>query len=123
MLVHGLFGFDKIGPVEYFYGVRSALPSGGATVYLAQVPAANSTEVRGEQEVYQMRAKAVSPEAAARLALVDQEEAAWKAKIAEYLAARNKLQGLPEANRIAAIQQLRDARFSQEGQARLSAYE
>lgn len=94
-----------------------------ATVYLVQVPAANGTEVRDEQEVYQMRAKAVSPEAAARLALVDQEEVAWKTKIAEYLAARNKLQGLPEANRIAAIQQLRDARFSLEDQARLSAYE
>lgn len=49
VLVHGLFGFDNIGPVEYFYGIPSALRSGGATVYTPQVSAANSTEVRGEQ--------------------------------------------------------------------------
>lgn len=49
VLVHGLFGFDKVGPVEYFYGIPAALRSGGATVYTPQVSAANSTEVRGEQ--------------------------------------------------------------------------
>jgi triacylglycerol lipase len=49
VLVHGLFGFDKIGPVEYFYGIPAALRSGGATVFTPQVSAANSTEVRGEQ--------------------------------------------------------------------------
>jgi triacylglycerol lipase len=49
VLVHGLFGFDNIGPVEYFYGIPEALRSGGAQVYVSQVSAANSTEVRGEQ--------------------------------------------------------------------------
>ncbi|WP_338849829.1 triacylglycerol lipase [Massilia sp. W12] len=49
VLVHGLFGFDRIGPVEYFYGIPAALRSGGATVYTPQVSAANATEVRGEQ--------------------------------------------------------------------------
>ncbi len=49
VLVHGLFGFDNVGPVEYFYGIPAALRSGGATVYTPQVSAANSTEVRGEQ--------------------------------------------------------------------------
>ncbi len=55
VLVHGLFGFDKIGPVEYFYGIPSALRSGGASVYLTTVSAANSTEVRGEQLLYQVK--------------------------------------------------------------------
>ena len=55
VLVHGLFGFDNIGPVEYFYGIPSALRSGGATVYLTSVSAANSTEVRGEQLLSQVR--------------------------------------------------------------------
>jgi triacylglycerol lipase len=55
VLVHGLFGFDNIGPVEYFYGIPSALRSGGAVVYLTQVSAANSTEVRGEQLLTQVR--------------------------------------------------------------------
>ncbi|CDG82792.1 lactonizing lipase [Janthinobacterium agaricidamnosum NBRC 102515 = DSM 9628] len=55
MLVHGLLGFDKIGTAEYFYGVPAALRSGGATVYLTTVSAANSTEVRGEQLLTQVR--------------------------------------------------------------------
>ena len=55
VLVHGLFGFDNIGPVEYFYGIPSSLRSGGATVYLTSVSAANSTEVRGEQLLTQVK--------------------------------------------------------------------
>ena len=49
VLVPGLFGFDNIGPVEYFYGIPEALRSGGAQVFVSEVSAANSTEVRGEQ--------------------------------------------------------------------------
>jgi triacylglycerol lipase len=55
VLVHGLFGFDNIGPVEYFYGIPSALRADGAKVYTVQVSAANSTEVRGEQLLSQVR--------------------------------------------------------------------
>jgi len=55
VLVHGLFGFDNIGPVDYFYGIASALRSGGADVYVTQVSAANSTEVRGEQLLTQVK--------------------------------------------------------------------
>ena len=55
VLVHGLFGFERIGPVEYFYGIPSSLRSGGAAVYATSVSAANSTEVRGEQLLSQVR--------------------------------------------------------------------
>lgn len=55
VLVHGLFGFDRIGPVDYFYGVAGALRAGGAQVHVAQVSATNSTEVRGEQLLLQVR--------------------------------------------------------------------
>jgi triacylglycerol lipase len=55
VLVHGLFGFDNLGPLEYFYGIPGALRSGGANVYVTSVSAANSTEVRGEQLLYQVR--------------------------------------------------------------------
>lgn len=55
VLVHGLFGFDKIGPVDYWYGIPSALRSDGAKVYVTQVSAANSSEVRGEQLLSQVR--------------------------------------------------------------------
>jgi triacylglycerol lipase len=55
VLVHGLFGFDNIGPVEYFYGIPSSLRSGGAQVYTVSVSAANSTEMRGEQLLAQVK--------------------------------------------------------------------
>ncbi len=55
VLVHGLFGFDNLGPVEYFYGIPSALRADGAKVFVVQVAAANSTEVRGEQLLTQVK--------------------------------------------------------------------
>lgn len=55
VLVHGLFGFDRIGPIDYWYGIPAALRSGGAQVYVTSVSAANSTEVRGEQLLQQVR--------------------------------------------------------------------
>ncbi len=49
VLVHGLFGWDNLLGIDYWYGIPSALTSDGARVYVAQVSAANSSEVRGEQ--------------------------------------------------------------------------
>lgn len=54
VLVHGLFGFDSIIGIDYFYGVSRALTRSGAVVYVAQVSAANSTEERGEQLLAQV---------------------------------------------------------------------
>jgi len=51
VLVHGLFGFDDILFVDYFYKVPHKLSRNGAEVYIAEVSPANSTEVRGEQLV------------------------------------------------------------------------
>ena len=55
VLVHGLFGFDSFLGLDYFYGIPSALTQDGARVFVAQVSAANSTEVRGEQLLAQVR--------------------------------------------------------------------
>ena len=55
VLVHGLFGFDSALGVDYFYGIPGALRQDGAKVYVAQVSAANSTEVRGEQLLAQVK--------------------------------------------------------------------
>lgn len=55
LLVHGIFGFDNVGFVDYFYGIPSALRADGAKVYVAQVAAANSHEVRGEQLLTQVK--------------------------------------------------------------------
>jgi triacylglycerol lipase len=49
VLVHGFLGWDNIGPYDYWFGIADALRRDGAQVYVAQVTAANSTEVRGEQ--------------------------------------------------------------------------
>ena len=50
VLVHGLLGFDQVGLYPYWYGVQESLQSyDGATVFVAQVSAANAHEVRGEQ--------------------------------------------------------------------------
>jgi triacylglycerol lipase len=56
VLVHGLLGFDALGPVQYFYGVPSELRRSGATVYTASVSQSNSTEVRGEQLLKELQA-------------------------------------------------------------------
>lgn len=69
VLVHGLLGFDNIGPVEYFYGVPSALRSGGASVHVTSVSAANSTEVRGEQLLAQVK-KILAATGAAKVNLI-----------------------------------------------------
>lgn len=56
VLVHGLLGFDAVGPVQYFYGVSNELRLGGAQVYTASVSQSNSTEVRGEQLLKELQA-------------------------------------------------------------------
>jgi lipase chaperone LimK len=84
---------------------------------------ASVQEARGrgadDNEVYRLRAAALSPEAAARLAEVDGEEADWQRRIAAYRADRARLQGASAATQ----QQLRDARFTPQEQKRLAAYE
>ncbi|MDW3190447.1 alpha/beta fold hydrolase, partial [Vibrio sp. Vb0932] len=54
VLVHGLFGFDSLAGVDYFFGIPHSLTKDGATVYVAQVSATNSSEARGEQLLSQV---------------------------------------------------------------------
>lgn len=80
-----------------------------------------------EDDVYRMRAAALSPEAAARMAEVDREESEWKQRITSYLAERRRVLDTnatqAPAEREAALQQLRQALFTPEEQLRLPAYE
>lgn len=48
VLVHGMFGFDSIAGVDYWYGIAEDLRKYGADVYTTQVPALDSTIARGE---------------------------------------------------------------------------
>ena len=56
VLVHGMFGFDSIAGVDYWYGVAEDLRKYGADVYTTQVPALDSTIARGEALLLQVQA-------------------------------------------------------------------
>lgn len=56
VLVHGMFGFDDIAGYDYWYGVPEELRSYGATVYLTQVPALDTSIQRGEALLPQIEA-------------------------------------------------------------------
>ncbi|TAK76709.1 MAG: triacylglycerol lipase [Aquabacterium sp.] len=55
VLVHGFMGFKDIFGVDYFYKVPDSLRKSGAKVYVAAVSEVNSSSVRGEQLLKQMR--------------------------------------------------------------------
>lgn len=54
VLAHGLFGFDDILGVDYWYKIPETLQEDGAQVFITQVAAANSPEIRGEQLIPQI---------------------------------------------------------------------
>ncbi len=78
-----------------------------------------------EDDVYRMRAAATSPEAANRLADLDRDEAAWQARIATYREQRGSVLAQPgsDADRQAAMSDLRNRLFTPDEQRRLAAYE
>lgn len=78
-----------------------------------------------DDDIYRMRAKALDPQAASRLAEVDRDEKAWKDRITAYLNERTKLlqSNMPEADKQLALGQLQQAQFSETERLRLPAYE
>lgn len=92
---------------------------------LEETVAKKRAEGASDDDIYRLRAAALSPEAAARFADLDREEAAWKARIDAYRAQRNQVVAgtLPEADKLAQIEQLRRSLFIPEEQRRLPAYE
>ena len=55
VLVHGLLGFDNLLGVDYFYGIPDTLAGAGARVYVAQVSGTNTSEIRGEQLLQELK--------------------------------------------------------------------
>jgi triacylglycerol lipase len=49
VLAHGMFGFDSLAGVEYWYRIPQELERSGADVHVTQVAALESTAARGEQ--------------------------------------------------------------------------
>ncbi|MBY0238110.1 MAG: lipase chaperone [Burkholderiaceae bacterium] len=74
-----------------------------------------------DNEIYRLRAATLDTSAAARMADVDREEAAWQRRMQSYLAERKQL--IAQAGDAQAEQTLRNAHFSPEEQRRLGAYE
>lgn len=54
VMVHGIFGFNDVAGIDYFYRIPDDLRRGGSKVYVAAVSAANSSELRGEQLLTQV---------------------------------------------------------------------
>ncbi len=55
VFAHGMAGFSKIGPVDYWYGIPQDLARNGAAVYVTQVASFESSEARGEQLLNQVQ--------------------------------------------------------------------
>ncbi|MBK7004821.1 MAG: lipase chaperone [Burkholderiales bacterium] len=85
------------------------------------------TQGASDDDVYRLRAKEVDPQAAARLAALDHEEAQWTRRIAQYLTERNQLLETPETeadpDHKAALLDLQRTRFTEAERSRLSPYE
>ncbi len=57
VLAHGMFGFKSLlgGAIDYWYQIPSDLQANGAKVYVTQVAALESSTVRGEQLLTQVK--------------------------------------------------------------------
>jgi triacylglycerol lipase len=54
LLVHGLFGFERIGHFELFHEVKDALKTAGSRVFVPHLSATHKNETRGEQLLAQI---------------------------------------------------------------------
>jgi triacylglycerol lipase len=84
LLVHGLFGFDRIGKLSIFHGIKQALEQAGAQVWIPYLSAANSNEMRGEQLLQQI-ARVLAASGASRVNLIGHSQGALAARYAAAL--------------------------------------
>jgi triacylglycerol lipase len=54
LLVHGLFGFDRIGKVDMFHAIPEALEKAGCRVHVPALSGVHDNETRGEQLIDQI---------------------------------------------------------------------
>lgn len=85
LLVHGLFGFDRIAGVELFHGIKQALRAAGARVFIPHLSATHSNEARGEQLLAQID-RVLSGTGAAKVNLIGHSQGALAARYAAALA-------------------------------------
>ena len=85
LLVHGLFGFDRIGGFELFHGIKQALRAGGARVFIPHLSAPHCNEARGEQLLAHID-RVLAGTGAARVNLIGHSQGALAARYAAALA-------------------------------------
>ncbi|MBO1536900.1 triacylglycerol lipase [Pseudomonas sp. OA65] len=85
LLVHGLFGFDRIGGFELFHDIKQALRTGGARVFIPYLSATHSNETRGEQLLAQID-RVLAGTGTARVNLIGHGQGALAARYAAALA-------------------------------------
>ncbi|UVK96758.1 triacylglycerol lipase [Pseudomonas sp. B21-048] len=85
LLVHGLFGFDRIGNLELFHDVKLALRSAGARVFIPHLSATHSNETRGEQLLAQID-RVLQGTGASKVNLIGHSQGALAARYAGALA-------------------------------------
>ena len=85
LLVHGLFGFDRIGSFELFHDVKQALRSAGARVFVPHLSATHSNEARGEQLLLQIE-RVLEGTGAKKVNLIGHSQGALAARYAAAVA-------------------------------------
>lgn len=85
LLVHGLFGFDRIGRFELFHDVKQALRSYGARVFVPHLSATHSNEVRGDQLLAQIE-RVLEGTGASQVNLIGHSQGALAARYAAAVA-------------------------------------
>ncbi|RON96646.1 alpha/beta hydrolase [Pseudomonas fluorescens] len=85
LLVHGLFGFERIGHFELFHDVKNALKAGGSRVFVPHLSATHKNEIRGEQLLAQID-RVLRGTGAEKVNLIGHSQGALAARYAAALA-------------------------------------
>lgn len=108
-------------------GVRHSSPTPIDIAATEQEAQRMRSQGASEDDIYRMRAHALSTEAAARLAEMEHAESTWQHRIHTYLSERERLLAAQSQRDSAlateSLRQLRNTYFSAEEQERLAAYE
>lgn len=81
LLVHGLFGFERIGNIDLFHDIKQALRQAGGQVFIPYLSAAHCNELRGEQLLTQID-RILSGTGATKVNLIGHSQGALAARYA-----------------------------------------
>ncbi|PVZ59329.1 alpha/beta hydrolase [Pseudomonas sp. B1(2018)] len=85
LLIHGLFGFERIGKFELFHDIRQALRNAGARVFVPHLSAIHDNEVRGNQLLAQIE-RVLEGTGARKVNLIGHSQGALAARYAAAVA-------------------------------------